>query len=133
VKLGTITADGKADVYSYDEDDMVEDPRLVAHLAHFGINAKQLELTEKTMLEMEIELNMKHLSEISALTETGKTLKPMRGPGLTGMANMGNSCYLNSLMQILFTIPEFQDRFSFSANKYFQAAYDPLNDFNLQM
>lgn len=37
VKLGTITPDG-ADVYSYDEDDMVEDPNLAKHLEHFGIN-----------------------------------------------------------------------------------------------
>lgn len=26
------------DVFSYDEDDMVEDPYLAKHLAHFGIN-----------------------------------------------------------------------------------------------
>ena len=32
VKLGTITADGKADVYSYEEDNMVKDPHLVKHL-----------------------------------------------------------------------------------------------------
>ena len=37
VKLGTITPDG-ADVYSYEEDEMVEDPGLPKHLAHFGIN-----------------------------------------------------------------------------------------------
>ena len=37
VKLGTITPDG-ADIYSYDEDNMVEDPRLSQHLAHFGID-----------------------------------------------------------------------------------------------
>ena len=37
VKLGTITPDG-ADVFSYDEDDMVEDPLLADHLAHWGIN-----------------------------------------------------------------------------------------------
>lgn len=36
VKLGTITKDGKADVYSYSEDDMVEDPKLMEHLAHWG-------------------------------------------------------------------------------------------------
>ena len=41
VKLGTITPDG-ADVYSYDEDDMVEDPNLGEHLAHFGINITQM-------------------------------------------------------------------------------------------
>ena len=33
VKLGTITQDGNADVFSYDEDDMVIDPNLVKHLA----------------------------------------------------------------------------------------------------
>lgn len=36
VKLGTITKDGKADVFSYSEDDMVEDPNLIQHLAHWG-------------------------------------------------------------------------------------------------
>ena len=37
VKLGTITPGG-ADVYSYDEDSMVLDPKLSDHLSHFGIN-----------------------------------------------------------------------------------------------
>ena len=42
VKLGTITPSG-ADVYSYasDEDDMVLDPLLGEHLAHWGINMMQ--------------------------------------------------------------------------------------------
>ena len=31
------------DVFSYDEDDMVEDPNLAQHLAHFGINITQME------------------------------------------------------------------------------------------
>lgn len=31
------------DVYSYDEDDMVLDPHLDKHLAHFGINIRALE------------------------------------------------------------------------------------------
>ena len=33
VKLGTITPDGKGDVFSYIEDDMVTDPQLSNHLA----------------------------------------------------------------------------------------------------
>lgn len=37
VKLGTITPEG-GDVYSYEEDDMVEDPLLPQHLQHFGID-----------------------------------------------------------------------------------------------
>ena len=31
------------DVYSYDEDDMVEDCRIKEHLAHFGINIENME------------------------------------------------------------------------------------------
>jgi ubiquitin carboxyl-terminal hydrolase 5/13 len=43
VKLGTITPHG-ADVYSYapDENDMVLDPKLHQHLAHWGINMMQV-------------------------------------------------------------------------------------------
>jgi hypothetical protein len=43
VKLGTISPHG-ADVYSYapDEDDMVLDPHLARHLAHWGINMMQV-------------------------------------------------------------------------------------------
>ena len=48
VKLGTITPDG-ADVYSYDEDDMVEDPWLSQHLAHFGID-----ITSMTKVYMDV-------------------------------------------------------------------------------
>jgi uncharacterized UBP type Zn finger protein len=43
VKLGTITP-SSADVYSYadDENDMVLDPDLAQHLAHWGINMMQV-------------------------------------------------------------------------------------------
>lgn len=33
------------------------------------------------------------------------------GSGFTGMQNLGNSCYMASVMQTLFMIPEFQTRF----------------------
>ena len=44
VKLGTITPKG-ADIFSYapDENDMVTDPKLAEHLAHFGINVMQMQ------------------------------------------------------------------------------------------
>lgn len=32
-----------ADVYSYDEDDMVLDPKLPEHLSHFGIDMMTME------------------------------------------------------------------------------------------
>lgn len=43
VKLGTITPEGKADVFSYEEDDMVEDPNLANHLGHWGINVQNMQ------------------------------------------------------------------------------------------
>lgn len=132
VKLGTITPDG-ADVYSYDEDDMVEDPYLSKHLAHFGINVTAMQKTEKTMIELEIDLNQK-VGEWDVIQEAGSKLTPMYGPGYTGMRNLGNSCYMNSVMQVVFTIPDFQKRYSDAVNEIFaNAPADPTSDFTVQM
>ncbi|CAD1472008.1 unnamed protein product, partial [Heterotrigona itama] len=109
VKLGTTTKEGKADVFSYDEDDMVEDPKLVEHLAHWGINIAQMEKTDKSMIELELDLNQR-FGEWVALQEAASKLTPLYGPGYTGLANLGNSCYLNSVMQMLFVIPDFIKR-----------------------
>uniref|UniRef100_A0A672HHQ5 Ubiquitin carboxyl-terminal hydrolase n=1 Tax=Salarias fasciatus TaxID=181472 RepID=A0A672HHQ5_SALFA len=106
VKLGTITPDG-ADVYSYDEDDMVLDSKLPEHLSHFGIDMMTMEKTERTMTELEIAVNQR-VGEWEVIQESGTTLRPLFGPGLTGMKNLGNSCYLNSVMQVLFTVPDFE-------------------------
>ncbi len=65
--------------------------------------------TDSTMTELEIDMNMR-IGEWSIIQESGKQLQPCYGPGNTGMANLGNSCYLNSIMQVVFTLPEFQRR-----------------------
>ncbi|ETN73654.1 hypothetical protein NECAME_00742 [Necator americanus] len=44
---------------SYDEDDAVIDPNLEKHLAHFGIDARTLKKTEKSTLELELDMNQK--------------------------------------------------------------------------
>ncbi|KAK6620294.1 hypothetical protein RUM44_006695 [Polyplax serrata] len=137
VKLGTITKEGKGDVYSYDEteNDMVEDPYLAQHLLHFGIDVSQLEKTEKTMVELELDLNQK-IGEWSICQELGSTLVPVYGPGRTGMVNLGNSCYLNSVMQVIFTIPGFVKQFVDESPRivdtldYFD---DPAYNFVVQM
>ena len=105
VKLGTITASG-GDVYSYapDEDDMVEDPGLGAHLSHFGIAIASLNKTEKTMTELNVSLNASYA--FSRITESGKDLQSVSGPGFIGLDNLGNSCYLNSVMQLVAALPE---------------------------
>ncbi|KAK3106047.1 hypothetical protein FSP39_011642, partial [Pinctada imbricata] len=132
VKLGTITPDG-ADVYSYDEDDMVIDPYLDKHLAHFGINIKALQKTEKTMLELEIDINQR-IGEWDVIQEAGSNLTPLYGPGYTGMRNLGNSCYMNSVMQVVFTVPDFQKRYVDCAMDIFSnCSADPSTDFTVQM
>lgn len=105
VKLGSITPDGTADIYCYACDDEVKDHHLAEHLAHFGINIADAEKTEKSLTEMQLEQNVKW--DFSMVSETGQDLEPLFGPGFTGLKNLGNSCYISSVLQCLFSLPQF--------------------------
>lgn len=109
VKLGSITPEGTADIYCYACKEERVDPELAQHLAHWGINISEREKTEKSLTEMQIEENLKW--DFSMTTEDGKELSPVFGGGLTGLKNLGNSCYLASILQCLFTMPSFKDRY----------------------
>lgn len=54
---------------------------------------------------MQVDLNIKF--EYNAITEGGAELKPMFGPGLVGLNNLGNFCYMNSILQAVWGIPAF--------------------------
>ncbi|KAJ1030367.1 hypothetical protein NDA16_001276 [Ustilago loliicola] len=109
VKQGTITAEGSADIYCYACNDARIDPNLAQHLSHFGINVMDLSKTEKSMTELQIEQNLKF--DFNMTGEDGKMLEPIFGPGLTGIRNLGNSCYMASVLQSLFSLPAFQKRY----------------------
>lgn len=65
--------------------------------------------TDKSMIELELDCNQR-LGEWSALQESNSELRPLYGPGYTGLINLGNTCYFNSVMQVVFFIKDFVQR-----------------------
>ncbi|KAF7133763.1 hypothetical protein CNMCM5793_005117 [Aspergillus hiratsukae] len=130
VKLGSITADGSADIYCYKCNEERTDPDLAAHLAHWGINLTAREKTEKSLMEMQVEHNMQW--EFSTTSADGHELAPLFGPGFTGLTNLGNSCYLSSVVQCLFSTPEFQKRY-YHSNEEPPLSQQPAEDLETQM
>ncbi|KAH8203820.1 hypothetical protein TruAng_001997 [Truncatella angustata] len=130
VKLGSITPEGTADVYCYQCDEERVDGDLAAHLAHWGIILSDQVKTEKSLTEMQIEQNLRW--EFSMTTEDGRELQPLFGPSLTGLKNLGNSCYLASILQCLFDLPAFQDRY-YRPGADLPIVEDPAQDLETQL
>ncbi|KAI0055329.1 ubiquitin carboxyl-terminal hydrolase 14 [Artomyces pyxidatus] len=124
VKLGTITPEGGADIYCYSCNDARLDPDLARHLANFGINVQTQTKTEKSMTELQIEQNLKF--DFSLTDESGRALEPVFGPGLTGLANLGNSCYMASVLQAVFSLAPFQQRYLTDVQKHWATCPEPL-------
>lgn len=130
MKLGSITAEGSADIYCYKCNEERTDPELANHLAHWGIYLAGREKTEKSLMEMQVEHNMKW--EFSMTNEDGSELLPVYGPGFTGLANLGNSCYLSSILQCIFSTQGFQERYHYPSSAPPQTDA-PAQDLETQM
>ena len=118
VKTGTITPDGEASLYCYACDNDVKDENLAIHLKNLGIDINTQKKTDKTITEMNLSFNINFT--LSKTIEEGKVLTPLYGPGCTGLENLGNSCYMNSTLQILLSLEAFKKR-------YLDNAIDHLN------
>jgi ubiquitin carboxyl-terminal hydrolase 5/13 len=130
VKLGSITPEGSADVYCYKCNEERIDTELASHLSHWGINIAEREKMEKSLMEMQVEQNLKW--DFLMTTEDGQELKPLFGKGFTGLKNIGNSCYLASIIQCLFSLPNFQDRY-FHPHELPPATATPADDLETQL
>jgi ubiquitin carboxyl-terminal hydrolase 5/13 len=109
VKLGSITSDGTADIYCYECNEERIDEDLGTHLAHWGIMLAERQKTEKSLMEMQVDENLRW--EFSMTDDDGHELKKLFGKGFTGLRNIGNSCYLASTLQCLFALPQWQKRY----------------------
>lgn len=63
---------------------------------------------------MEVEFNANY--DFDAITSAGQQLAPASGPGLQGLQNLGNSCYMASVLQMLFSVPELAKRYGTTPN-----------------
>lgn len=126
VKLGTVTPSG-ADFYCYVCEDEVSDAYFSEHMKHFGIDVKTAKKTAKTLGEMEYDYSSQF--DFKCITESGESLVPAFGPGRTGIHNLGNSCYIASVLQCLFSLGSFRNFFYFNGETRHQnvCAANPYN------
>jgi ubiquitin carboxyl-terminal hydrolase 5/13 len=68
------------------------------------------------MTELNLEANMN--ANLSKVLEKGQDLTPVYGKTNTGMENLGNSCYLNSVVQVLFSQEDFRNKYAVHAQEH---------------
>ncbi|KAH9279844.1 Ubiquitin carboxyl-terminal hydrolase 5 [Echinococcus granulosus] len=74
---------------------------------------------------MEAEAN-ERLGEWLTLQEADRTLTPLHGPGVTGLVNLGNTCYINSAVEVLMATEAFRGRYALALPSYVKVAMDAV-------
>ena len=92
------------------------------------------EETKKTPTTSKIETNKTEWNEIDEciILEPDTNLTLLHGIGFVGMENLGNSCYMNSVMQMLFATVDFRTAY-YSMNEIYERASNPFDDLDFQM
>lgn len=103
VKLGSLS-NSTFDIYCYSCDDEVKfkDTQVLKDtLFKYGIDVENKVADEKTLVELQVEQNMNW--DFQMVDEKGRELTHLEpSPELgCGLINLGNSCYLNSVIQCL--------------------------------
>lgn len=87
-------------------------------MSKLGIDVLRQTKTEKSITELTLEANLS--LTLSKVLEEGKILVPIFGAGYTGMENLGNTCYMNSVVQCLFSFDQFKHYFYPQAQHHLQ-------------
>lgn len=112
---------------------MVLDFSLVEYLFYFGIDMLKMQKIDKMMIELEIDMNQ-WIGEWELIQELGVLFKFLFGFGYIGIWNLGNSCYFNFVVQVFFSIFDFQRKYVDKLEKIFQnVLMDFIQDFSIQV
>ncbi|KAI3404412.2 hypothetical protein KGF56_002809 [Candida oxycetoniae] len=129
LKLGSLSSNpDSCDAYCYQCNDEVKVPDLAIKLEKFGIDLSVATKTEKSLVELNIDQNMNWDFKLEGVA--GEKLAPVYGRGFTGIQNLGNSCYMNSVLQALFDLEAYQEFFK---NLTFDLEADPAQDLTTQL
>ena len=97
-----------------------------------GVDIKEGKITVCTRTSKDFGETIKNLEAnlnltLSKVIEDGKELIPLFGPGFTGMDNLGNSCYMNSVVQVLNSQKEIKDYYTKDAADFLMTCPIHLN------
>lgn len=109
VKVGTLDAsDGfrGASAYCYACDDEAAVRDVTGGLIKLGLDPQIFRKTEQSINEMTLQMNLN--LELTRAFENKTVMHPLdKNVQPPGFVNIGNSCYINSLLQSLFSLPGF--------------------------